>query len=159
MSEFQKKLVRVEWLALQAAVYLIREAGFDNSYFVSQYHLIGDEGQAPVIAKMGRELYDRQGHAIKWEELRAEDFGLEGEIGDFARQSEDMSRTGAQYFLKRTYEFLVFQRDEKVSYTNVWVSFAKRTEDDDWELVHECVTDHRLSGDARWVVYRPDVKE
>jgi len=157
MSElFQKRFVRVEWLAFQKAVDLIREAGFDNTYFVSHSNLIGDEGKATVLAEMGRELYDHEGQVVKSEELRAEDFGLAEEIGEFAQRSEDIGRRDERYFLKRTYDFQIFQKGEKVSYTSVWVSFAKRTEQDDWELVHESLTDQRRNGNDRWVIYRTE---
>ncbi len=157
MLEFEKRFVGVEWLAFQKVVDLIREAGFDNSYFVSQSNLIGDEGQAPVLAEMGRELYDREGQLVKSEELRAEDFGLAEEIGEFAQRSEDSGRGDEKYFLKRTYAFQIFQKGEKFS-ISAWVSFAKRTDQDDWELVHEGLTDQSRSGDARWVIYRSDKK-
>jgi hypothetical protein len=148
----------VEWLAVQKAVDLIREAGFDTTYFVSQLNLIGDEGKAPVLAEIGRELYDRDGKAVKNEELRAEDFGLAEEIGEFAQRSEDSGRRDDGYFLKRTYAFQIFQKGEKVSYVSAWVSLAKRTEQDDWELVHECLVDRRRSDNDCWVIYRTDQK-
>lgn len=161
MAKFRKQFVRVEWLAVQKAVDLMREAGFDNSYFVSQAHLIGDEGQAPIMAEIGRELFDDKGKLIGFDVLHAEDFGLENEIEEFVPLREKLAvEDGSRYFLKRTYAFQVFQKGEVRGYVSIWVSFAKRAEQDDWEIVHECVTDQRkrTSKDSkdRWVIYRPD---
>lgn len=158
MSGFTKQFVRVEWLALQKAVDLIREAGFDDTYFVSELDLIGDEGEALVLAEMGRELYDREGRMIKREELHAEDFGLAEDIDEFTQAPKDSGGRGERYFLKRTYAFQISQKGERVYHMGVVVSFAKRTQQDDWELVYECLTDQRRSGDARWVIYRTDHK-
>ena len=154
MSDFQfhKRFVRVEWLAFQKAVDLIREAGWDDSYFVGQLELIGDVGLAVTIADAGRELYDHEGKVVRCEELHAEDLGLQEEIGEFVQKTEYSHDRG--YFLKRTYIFHGFRKGERSSYTSVCVAFAKLMEKDDWMLVHECVTDQRLSGNARWVIYR-----
>ena len=154
MSDFNKRFVRVEWLAFQKAVDLIREAGFDDSYFVGLSRLIGDEGIAVWRSQAGRELHDDTGQFVKHEELAAEDLGLEDEIGELVQRSEDSGRHGEQYFLKRTYAFEIFQQGARFSYVCLWVSFAKHTEKDDWEVVHECLTDQRRSGKARRVIIR-----
>ena len=151
MSDFHKRFVRVEWLAFQKAVDLIREVGWDDSYFVGRSELIGDVGLAVTIADAGRELYDHEGKVV-CEELHAEDFGLREEIGEFFQKTEYSDDRG--YFLKRTYAFHVFRKGDGSSLTSVCVAFAKLAEKDDWMLVHECVTDQRLSGNARWVIYR-----
>lgn len=158
MSDFQKRFVRVEWLATQKVVDLIREAGFDNTYYVGLSRLVSDEGQAIFLAELGRDLYDEHGKLVKTEGLCAEDFGLVEEIGELAQQSES-DRNDEKYFLKRTYAFEICQKGERACYTSAWVSFAKRTEQDDWELVYECVTDQRRSGKDRWVIHRTDQKK
>lgn len=153
MSDFHKRFVRVEWLAFQKAVDLIREVGWDDSYFMGRSELIGDEGKAAVRAEAGIDLYDGEGQFSQREELHAEDFGLEEEIDDFFPKSDNLTRDQG-YFLKRTYAFHVFRKGDGSSLTSVCVAFAKLTENGDWTLVHECVIDQRLSGNARWVIYR-----
>lgn len=157
MPSFGKDFVYVEWLAVKKAVDLLREAGFDDSHFVSTSRLIGDEGLAPLIAEQGRQLYDEGGQPAKFEELQPADLGLSDEIDDFTRRPEGGSVVyNEKYFIKRTYEFTVYQRGEKTSYVMVYVSFAKQTEKDDWKVVLESVTDQRRNGNDRWVIYRPD---
>ena len=154
MSDFHKKFVRVEWLALQKASDLMREVGWDESYFISQSQLIGDEGLAAAKAESGRDLFDMDNQQfIRREELHAEDFGLEEEIGEFFQKSENLERD-YRVFLKRTYSFDVFKKGEGHSFTSIAVAFAKATEKDDWTLVHECVVDHRRNGNDRWIIYR-----
>ena len=153
-NQFQKSFVLAEWLAVQTVVDLLREAGLDNSHFVSTSRLVGDEGEAPGLAAQGRDLYDRQGVLVKNEELSVEDLGLGDDIEALHLRPEDDSLDQPRCFLKRTYTFDVHQHKQRTSYVSVWIGFAKRTEHSDWELVHECVIDQRHSGDARYVVYR-----
>lgn len=160
MSEFQKKYVRVEWLAVQKAVDLMREAGFDNSYFVRQSHLVGDEGTAPLLAEVGRELFDEDGHHVRFESLPVKDLGFDQEIGEFEPRYEGIGGTTYDdcYFLKRTYQFIIFRQGEKVSEKQIMISFAKRRQENDWEVVLEGVVDGSRSGGDRWIVYRPEKK-
>ena len=153
MSDFHKRFVRVEWLAFSKVVDLIREAGFDDSYFVGRSELIGDEGKAAIRAEAGIDLYDGEGQFSKHEELHADDFGLEEEIGEFFQKSEKLERD-QRFFLKRTYAFHVFEKGMGFSHISIRVAFAKLTEKDDWMLIHECVVDQSHEGDGRWVVYR-----
>lgn len=139
--KFHKNFVRVEWMAFQKAVDLLREAGFDDTYFVCQSMLRGDEGQAIVRADMGRELFDGDGNYVTSETLRASDLGLAGDIGEFAPRPDEVNQS--EFFLQRTYSFEVIQRGAKYGYVSIWVTFVKRTEEDDWSLYYEQVTDQR----------------
>ena len=132
---------------------LLREVGFDDSYFVDQSSLVGDEGQIFFFEKQERSSFGGGGGSMHIKDLRAENFGLTDDLGEFSRKFEDDQDTD-QYFLYRTYSFSVLKRGEKRSLVGVWVSFAKKTEDDDWKLVHECVIDHRREGEAKWVIVR-----
>lgn len=152
-STFRKSFVRVEWLALQTVVDLLREAGFDN-YYVVQSTMMGDEGEAALLANRGRDLYDLDGTAVSNVKLQPIELGLEGEVDSFYLQPSDNGRLDNRFFLKRTYSFQTLQKGERVGYVDVWVSFAKRTKHDDWEVVHEVVTDQRKKGPDRWVIDR-----
>lgn len=151
--EFKKKFVRVEWMAFQRAVNLMREAGLNATYFVSESNLLGDEGQAPLLAEVGRELYNKGGELVKTEPLNAEDLGLSDDIEELAQRSDDSPYDG-NYFLKRTYDFFVYEKGKKISNMIIHVSLAKQTQDDDWELVLESLVDSGRSGDDRWIIYR-----
>lgn len=147
-GDFIKHFVRVEWMAFQKAIELMKEAKLDNLYFVGKSYNVGDRGAVAITAHRGEEYFDESGHRTGLlRQAKATDFCLEQEIGEFQVDLDYMDTNpdpkDEKYFLSRIYNFDVFKKGQKESTIYIRVIFAKVNEGDDWKLIAEAVMEEK----------------